>query len=363
MGQNVIEFINEKTINIVNENHTYTLDKIYTPDTSQEDIFQQIAEVLIKDFLQGYNGTIFTYGVTGSGKTHTMFGNINDEYQKGIIPRMSDFLIHQVDQLNDQIEFIVKCSMLEIYKEVLYDSLSLEKNIDLKIKETPKGIIVQGLSQKIITDAKDIMKIIEYGYNTKQTRTTRLNEYSSRSHTIFIVEITQRLANESEKVGRLNLIDLAGCEKVSKSETVGDGLEEAIKINLSLTCLEKVIHSLTNNQVHIPYKDSKLTRILQESLGGNYKTSLIVTCSMHSRFLHETISSLMFANRAKTIKNQCKINVKQSAESIKQAMEELQTEIKTIKNLMFQIQNNILEARADLDLLPLQGNEKLNKIS
>ena len=139
-----------------------------------------------------------------------------------------------------------------------------------------------------------------------------MNKFSSRSHTIFKIAIEQIFPNDTQKKGILNLIDLAGSEKVSKTRVVGEKLEEACKINLSLSCLGNVIHALTSNCDHVPYRDSKLTRLLQESLGGNFKTSLIITCSPHSANTKETISTMKFARRAKSIKNHIKMNIKKS---------------------------------------------------
>lgn len=158
--------------------------------------------------------------------------------------------------------------------------------------------------------------MLELGEQARKVAATRINQYSSRSHTIFMLEIKQRYPNDTEKKGKLNLVDLAGSEKVGKTGAMGDILEEAKKINLSLSCLGNVIHSLTTNTEHIPYRDSKLTRILQESLGGNFKTSLLVTCSSHSSSLEETLSTLKFATRAKSIKNHFKMNIKNSPEAL-----------------------------------------------
>jgi kinesin family member 5 len=169
--------------------------------------------------------------------------------------------------------------------------------------------------------------LIELGEKSKMMAATRMNLHSSRSHTLFIMEITQRLPNQTEKRGRLNLVDLAGSEKVGKTGAIGETLEEAKKINLSLSCLGNVIHSLTTNNEHIPYRDSKLTRILQESLGGNYKTTLVVTCSPHSSNREESISTLKFASRAKTIKTHYKMNVQISPESMAALIEQLRLEL------------------------------------
>ena len=157
---------------------------------------------------------------------------------------------------------------------------------------------------------------------------TRANKTSSRSHAIFILQLTQKFPNGSEKKGRLNLIDLAGSEKVGKTGATGQALEEAKKINLSLSAIGNVIHALVLKSQHIPYRDSKLTRILQESLGGNYKTSLIVTCSSHSSQKEETITTLRFAQRARSLKNQVKMNLQSSPAQMQAMIDHLKHELK-----------------------------------
>ncbi|EGR27712.1 kinesin motor domain protein [Ichthyophthirius multifiliis] len=246
-----------------------------------------------------------------------MFGDIYNKTLKGIIPRSIEHIFKTINTCQFDIEFILTCSMLEIYKETLYDLLSVQKQ-DLKIKEsTTRGIYVEGLTQLSVGAQNELLTILELGEQARKVSATRINQYSSRSHTIFMLEIKQRYPNDTEKKGKLNLVDLAGSEKVGKTGAVGDILEEAKKINLSLSCLGNVIHSLTSNSDHIPYRDSKLTRILQESLGGNFKTSLIVTCSSHSSSLEETLSTLKFATRAKFIKNHFKMNIKNSPDAFK----------------------------------------------
>ncbi|KAL4441328.1 hypothetical protein ABPG74_013623 [Tetrahymena malaccensis] len=364
LGQNIINFIDDYSVSLIGEQQqVYTVDKIFTPTDSQEKIYFQVGKEVIVDVFLGYNGTIFTYGVTGSGKTHTMFGNITDSIQKGIIPRICNQIFDLVENDEEGTEFIINCSMLEIYKEILYDSFQEGKE-ELKIKENAqKGIYVQGLTQTSVANQKELFQLIGIGYNTKRTRETRLNEYSSRSHTIFMIEIQQRLSNGDEKVGKINLIDLAGAEKVSRSGALGESLEEAIKINLSLSCLGKVIHALTNGNEYIPYRDSKLTRILQESLGGNYKTSLIVTCSMHSSFQDDTISSLKFATRAKKIKNTFKMNIKMNPINIQKELETLKIQAENYQYVFNNIRNIFFETQSKIQNLPnISSDPKLYEI-
>lgn len=181
---------------------------------------------------------------------------------------------------------------------------------------------------------EDLIDLLSFGDKQRTVAATRMNNYSSRSHSLFIMEIIQKFPSEAEKRGKLNLVDLAGSEKVGKTGATGDLLEEAKKINLSLSCLGFVIHALTSQYEHIPYRDSKLTRILQESLGGNYKTSLIVGCSPHSSNKEEIISTLKFAARAKAIKNQYKMNIQNSPEALMAVIESLKIELEDCRTEM-----------------------------
>jgi hypothetical protein len=314
----------------------YRYDKVFQLDTSQQEIYNSIGKETLLDVCNGYNGTIFTYGQSGSGKTFTMYGSdIYDDESKGLIPRCIDHLFKVVEESGEDSVFQLKFSIMQIYKEIVYDLLTGEK--DLKVKESPtKGIYVEGLSEFYIDNTESFLELLQMSQEQRVVSGTKLNQHSSRSHTIFVLEVTQTLTKHNiTKRGILNLVDLAGTEKVSKTGAVGETLEEAKKINLSLSALGNVIHSLTNGSDHIPYRDSKLTRILQESLGGNYKTTLIVACSPHSYHLEETISSLKFAQRAKTIKNKIKMNVKLSYEELQKIITNLRTELELANKEIF----------------------------
>jgi len=235
--------------------------------------------------------------------------------------------------------------MLEIYKENLFDLLNSQTSpSQLKIKEHPKnGVYIENLSKEYITNIEELLSYIEQADIQRVTAETGLNKTSSRSHLLFILEIIQKLPDCSERIGTLNMVDLAGSEKViltveiifkiSKTNAQGETLEEAKKINLSLMSLGKVINCLTSgNGEYIPYKDSKLTRILKDSLGGNFKTTLIVTCSPHAYNIDETVGTLNFAKRAKKIKNLIKANIKKSSEELEQLICLLQQELKKAKD-------------------------------
>lgn len=195
---------------------------------------------------------------------------------------------------------------------------------------------------------EELIDLLSFGDKQRTVAATRMNNYSSRSHSLFIMEIIQKFPSEAEKRGRLNLVDLAGSEKVGKTGAAGETLEEAKKINLSLSCLGFVIHALTSNYEHIPYRDSKLTRILQESLGGNYKTALIVAASPHSANKEESITTLKFAARAKTIKNKYKMNIQNSPEALMAVIENLKVELEDTRNELAKYKEGGMVPQGDL---------------
>jgi hypothetical protein len=344
LGQESVVFPDEKSVAILPDSQVFTFDKVFTGTSTQEQIYAVMGKENIDDVLNGYNGTIFTYGQTSSGKTYTMYGNMYDDGLQGIVPRAMKQIFEFIQNVDFEVDFVLSCSMLEIYKETLYDLLNPERTMDLKIKESPRrGIYVEGLTQISVVSEEELMEVLEIGDRAKTVAATRINQFSSRSHTIFVMEIIQRFPNEAEKSGKLNLVDLAGSEKVGKTGAVGETLEEAKKINLSLSCLGNVIHALTTNCDHIPYRDSKLTRILQESLGGNFKTSLIVTCSPHSSNREETISSLKFATRAKSIKNHFKMNIHNSPEALLAIIEQLRLELDECKGELSRYRGEVFD--------------------
>ena len=217
--------------------------------------------------------------------------------------------------------------MLEIYKEKLKDLCGY--SAELKIKENKaKGIYVDGITEVYVASEEEMLEVLSMGERNRTVASTKMNSVSSRSHQLFMLEVKQKLPNDSEKKGTLNLVDLAGSEKINQTGVTGNKLEEAKKINLSLSALGNVIKALTSSAEHIPYRDSKLTRLLQESLGGNYKTTLIVNCSPHPRNAEDTVNTLKFAQRAKTIKNKVHLNIKKSAEAYMKIIEELKGQLR-----------------------------------
>ncbi len=330
VGETCCQARDNSTILLGEEKQPFVFDYVFGSDSTQTDVYEKVGKETIADVMDGYNGTVLAYGQTGSGKTFTMFGSdVYDESGKGLIPRMALEIFHAWDYNPDVKELGVNCSMLEIYKENLKDLLNEDSGDELKIKESPqRGIYVEGLSSMPLGSEDELMYWIGLGEARRAWAETRQNSVSSRSHTLLILEVKQTLANDSEVRGILNLVDLAGCEKVGRSGAHGKIFDEGTKINLSLSALGNVIHALTSGLEHIPYRDSKLTRLLQESLGGNYKTTLIVTCSPHSSQIQETQSSLKFAQRAKKIKNRVQINVKSSPDQLLKIIDQLREELR-----------------------------------
>lgn len=283
--------------------------------------------------MNGYNGTVFAYGQTGAGKSYTMMGDMEDFDKKGIIPRITEqifdaILVHG----SAQIEYTVGISYLEIYMERIRDLLNPACD-NLPINEGPKGPYVKGLREIYVNTVDEVYTAMHLGQRSRVTASTQMNSESSRSHSIFLVTINQRDINTgSQKSGMLYLVDLAGSEKVGKTGASGQTLEEAKKINKSLSALGMVINALTDGKsTHVPYRDSKLTRILQESLGGNSRTTLIINCSPSSYNDAETVSTLRFGIRAKTIKNKAKVNAELSPAELKRQLKIAQNQAMTFE--------------------------------
>lgn len=267
--------------------------------------------------LSGYNCTIFAYGQTGTGKTYTMSGDMEDSFGSysdtaGIVPRCLYKLFHKLD--SDGTEYSVKCSFIELYNEELRDLLSVDDSIKLKLFEdsTKKGIVIQGMEEGYIRSASEGVKLLQNGSHKRQVAATKCNDLSSRSHTVFTITVfTKETAPDGEDMlrsGKLNLVDLAGSENIGRSGAENKRAREAGMINQSLLTLGRVINSLVDKSQHVPYRESKLTRLLQDSLGGRTKTCIIATVSPARINLEETMSTLDYAAGAKNIQNKPQIN-------------------------------------------------------
>jgi kinesin family member 5 len=299
---------------------SFNFDRVFNSDSLQKDVYEVAARPIVESVLEGFNGTVLTYGQTSSGKTHTMTGpDIDDPENRGIIPRMVKTVFQHIEDADDHLEFTVKVGYCEIYLEKIRDLLFPEKQ-NLKISEDKaRGVYIADLTEEYVTKDEEIYNLMKLGTKNREVGATNMNEGSSRSHAIFMLTVIQSNTRDlSAKSGKLYLVDLAGSEKVGKTGAEGKRLDEAKNINKSLSALGLVIFSLTDGKsTHVPYRDSKLTRVLQDSLGGNSKTSLIITCSPANYNEQETLSTLRFGVRAKAIKNKPKVNKEYSVAELK----------------------------------------------
>ncbi|CAE6504115.1 unnamed protein product [Rhizoctonia solani] len=314
-----------------------------------EDAGVQMILHIVKDVINGYNGTVFAYGQTGSGKTFTMMGaDIDSEELKGIIPRITEQIFTSIVESDAHLEYLVKVSYMEIYLERIRDLLA-PHNDNLQVhEEKNKGVYVKNLSDYYVSNAKEVYEIMRQGGQARAVTATNMNAESSRSHSIFLITIQQKnIETGAMKTGNLYLVDLAGSEKVGKTGASGQTLEEAKKINKSLSALGMVINALTDGKSsHIPYRDSKLTRILQESLGGNSRTTLIINCSPSSYNEAETLSTLRFGMRAKSIKNTARVNAELSPAELKGLLKKAQSTNSTYATYLGALEAELAQWRA-----------------
>lgn len=292
-----------KSQDINSEPKNYCFDYVYGTNSQQNTVYNDIAFPLVESVFEGYNATIFAYGQTGCGKTFTMMGDNSKDELKGITPNAFDHIFGYINNEGSSKKFLVRCSFIEIYNEEIRDLLGNDCNKKLEIREDPKtGIFVKDLNILQVRNPAEIENYLNLGNKNRHVGETAMNAESSRSHSIFTVyvEIGENLNDKNNtkiKAGKLNLVDLAGSERQSKTGATGVRLDEAKKINLSLTALSNVINALAENKNHIPYRDSKLTRLLQDSLGGNTKTVMLAAVSPSNDSYDETLSTLRYAAR------------------------------------------------------------------
>ncbi|XWS56012.1 hypothetical protein CRYUN_Cryun09bG0050000 [Craigia yunnanensis] len=328
----------------------FTFDKVFGPSAQQNDLYEQAVVPIVHEVLEGFNCTIFAYGQTGTGKTYTMEGECKRAKtgpkselpaEAGVIPRAVKQIFDTLESQNA--EYSVKVTFLELYNEEITDLLAPEEISKVALEDKQKkqlplmedgkgGVLVRGLEEEIVASASEIFTLLERGSAKRRTAETLLNKQSSRSHSLFSITIHIKEATpegeELIKCGKLNLVDLAGSENISRSGARDGRAREAGEINKSLLTLGRVITALVEHLGHIPYRDSKLTRLLRDSLGGRTKTCIIATVSPAVHCLEETLSTLDYAHRAKNIRNKPEVNQKMMKSTL---IKDLYGEIERLK--------------------------------
>eukprot|EP00092_Neocalanus_flemingeri_P020555 GFUD01022268.1.p1 GENE.GFUD01022268.1~~GFUD01022268.1.p1 ORF type:complete len:1112 (-),score=327.91 GFUD01022268.1:215-3550(-) len=363
---------------------TFQFDKVFGIKSKQLDVYRAVVEPLIGQVMQGYNCTVFAYGQTGTGKTFTMEGGDGrddptmtweNDPTSGIIPRALAQLFDEL-RVQQEAEFSVRVSFLELYNEEIFDLLSAADDITrLRLYEDSarKGsVIIQGLEEVQVHSKREVYQILEKGSAKRQTAATLMNAHSSRSHTVFTVTVHMKESSvegeEVLRIGKLNLVDLAGSENVGRSGAMDKRAREAGNINQSLLTLGRVITCLVERAPHIPYRESKLTRLLQDSLGGRTKTSIIATISPAGINLEETLSTLDYAHRAKNITNKPEVNQKLSKKAVlKEYTEEIERLRKDLmasreKNGVFLANENYQDMINQIEIQSQEITEKIGSI-
>ena len=291
----------------------FKFDFAYPDGISQEEVYEDTAAPIVAGVLEGFNGTIFAYGQTGTGKTYTMDGKKGD--QRGIMPRAFEHIFEFIEANSDSHQFMITVQYVEIYNDELRDLLATKKSdTPLKIREDPvHGVQIKGVAIRQVQKLDDLYTLLEFGKKNRKVRKTNMNAESSRSHSILTVcveTLTQVEGGQHVRSARLNLVDLAGSERVAKTGAEGEGFKEGVNINYELMILGNCIAALTSKgNSHIPYRDSKLTMLLKDSLGGNARTMMIAALGPASYNFSETMSTLRYAERAKKIENKPKVNM------------------------------------------------------
>ncbi|XP_048448842.1 kinesin-like protein KIF27 isoform X1 [Rhincodon typus] len=369
---------------VIGKDRAFTFDFVFGQKSSQEDIYSACVKPLVISVIEGYNATVFAYGQTGSGKTYTIGGghiaSFSDEL-KGIIPRAIHEIFQNITE-NHNVDFDVKVSYIEVYKEELRDLLELQSTSkDIHIREDEKGnTVIIGAKECEVETPDEMMSLLEAGNAARHTGTTQMNEHSSRSHAIFTMYLNQkRPKNEQqsntdeehiikESIRSFQLIsskfcfvDLAGSERVTKTGNTGERFKESIQINSGLLALGNVISALGDpkrKSIHIPYRDTKITRLLKDSLGGNAKTVMIACISPSSSSFDESLNTLKYANRAKDIRNKPIVNYNPDWDRI----DEMELQIKTLREALQNQQTSLLTRASQVSQDLFQDKKRIHSL-
>uniref|UniRef100_A0A914YQ57 Kinesin-like protein n=1 Tax=Panagrolaimus superbus TaxID=310955 RepID=A0A914YQ57_9BILA len=344
------------TVKSPTKNQKFEVNTVFNEDTTQASIFAKVGRSIVDGFVEGINGTIFAYGQTGSGKTYTMIGpdalepnvsTFSDE-NRGIIPRALEDIFAtlnaEVKKKPDSFKFSMKCSFLELYNERLYDLLQ-DNDATIKIQSCLEQITVVGAAEFEVTTYEECMHHLWRGWDQRKVAETSMNRESSRSHAVFMLTLVTEHTEGTvinRRSSRLNLVDLAGSERQGLTNNTGVQLKEAGNINKSLSILARVIRTLASSKPaqYIPYRDSLLTFLLRDSLGGNAKTTVVVNIHPNSEFVGDTISTLTFAVNVQKVKNTARVNEAITCDDIKSWKEEIERLRQENRDLKAQLDGN-----------------------
>lgn len=344
----------------VGDPDVFAFDGVYNNTFTQRDIFLQEVQHLADAVNQGYNATVFAYGQSGSGKTHTMTGKLNDREMWGMMPQVVDYLFGEIKKMTSKTKnFKVKVSYVELYNGKCRDLLA-KKQVNLEIKQNmAKNFYVKGAEMPEVTSFEEAIKHFNAGTDRRQTASTDLNDTSSRSHALFTVQIEQfdfELDPSAPVVmtSKINVVDLAGSEKLSKTNATGDTAVEGCNINLSLSALATVIDTIVKGGKHIPYRGSPLTMLLKDSLGGNAKTVMFANIGPSDKNTSETISTLRFALRAKQIENKPIKNIDPKDQRIQNLLDQIEELTARLGNVDLNVEDDL---RQRIEELEIENNE------
>lgn len=318
--------VDDKSHSVFVSDRSFCFDSVFGSGCTQDFVYEESVRDLLNSSFSGYNTTIFAYGQTGSGKTYTMGTGVDDgldEDNRGILPRMITDIFSKLDaetescaaegtcyEIYASFSFLlnVRNRFAEIYNEKVFDLLN-NRNERLSIINNGDNVIVKGLSERRVYRSAEMFSILREGSESRRIGATEMNKQSSRSHAIFTITICKVSESEGTLRGKINFVDLAGSERLEKTKATGNRAQEGISINKSLSTLSKVIEALVTHASHIPYRESSLTRLLKDSLGGNAKTVMIACVSPADTNLSETVNTLRWADQARKIENKPTVNM------------------------------------------------------
>lgn len=351
-----------------NKDLKFVFDSVFREDSSQLEVFENTTKSIVDGVLNGYNCTVFAYGATGAGKTHTMLGTSDSP---GVMFLTMNELFARMDLIKDEKVFNIAFSYLEVYNEQIRDLLTNAGPLAVR-EDGSNGVVVQGLTLHQPKSAEHILEALDYGNKNRTQHPTDMNATSSRSHAVFQIYLRQQdktaSLNPNVRVAKMSLIDLAGSERASATNAKGARLREGANINRSLLALGNVINTLANprcKKTHIPYRDSKLTRLLKDSLGGNCRTVMIANVSPSSLSYEDTHNTLKYANRAKEIKSTLKSNVMSLDSHIGQyaiICEKQKAEIIMLKQKLQEYEELKVQVPA-LNPIPVKRRAEIEKMS